>query len=309
MTSADGTELSAASGDRRWTRSDVENIMDAAGKNTHVPDDRNTSIDNHPWIVSVALDSVNHGRTTTMHETIVRAVERSIETMREHLDEKLTVDDLARSAMFSRFHFSRVFQRATGVSPRRFLSAMRLEEAKRLLLSTSIMVVDIGHQVGYDSVGTFSSRFRSSVGVSPIAYRQLRGVLPSIPSDDRPVPASETSTVRGRIHGPALGTIFVGLFPGRIPEGPPVSYAVLPEPGPFVLSNVPSGTWYLTAHAVPDAVTGEVRHVGCHGPITTRSDTAARLADVQLRQVTIMDPPVLLALPDLRPAAALEVAV
>jgi len=53
-----------------------------------------------------------------MHETIVRAVERSIETMREHLDEKLTVDDLARSAMFSRFHFSRVFQRATGVSPR-----------------------------------------------------------------------------------------------------------------------------------------------------------------------------------------------
>lgn len=101
-----------------------------------------------------------------MHETIVRAVERSIETMREHLDEKLTVDDLARSAMFSRFHFSRVFQRATGVSPRRFLSAMRLEEAKRLLLATSIMVVDIGHQVGYDSVGTFSSRFRSSVGVS-----------------------------------------------------------------------------------------------------------------------------------------------
>jgi AraC family transcriptional regulator len=247
-----------------------------------------------------------------MHETIVRAVERSIETMREHLDEKLTVDDLARSAMFSRFHFSRVFQRATGVSPRRFLSAMRLEEAKRLLLSTSIMVVDIGHQVGYDSVGTFSSRFRSSVGVSPIAYRQLRGVLPSIPSDDRPVPESETSTVRGRVHSPAtglLGTVFVGLFPGRIPEGPPVSYAVLPEPGPFVLSNVPSGTWYLTAHAVPDAVTGEVRHIGCHGPITTRSDTAARLADVQLRAVTIMDPPVLLALPDLRPQTELDVAV
>jgi AraC-like DNA-binding protein len=247
-----------------------------------------------------------------MHETIVRAVERSIETMREHLDEKLTVDDLARSAMFSRFHFSRVFQRATGVSPRRFLSAMRLEEAKRLLLSTSIMVVDIGHQVGYDSVGTFSSRFRSSVGVSPIAYRQLRGVLPSIPSDDTQVPASETSTVRGRVHAPAtgeLGTVFVGLFPGRIPEGPPVSYAVLPEPGPYVLSNVPSGTWYLTAHAVPDA-----RHIGCHGPITTRSDTAARLADIQLRPVTIMDPPVLLALPDLRqpdlrPQTELDVAV
>lgn len=240
-----------------------------------------------------------------MHETIVRAVERSIETMRDHLDEKLTVDDLARSAMFSRFHFSRIFQRTTGVSPRRFLSAMRLAEAKRLLLSTSIMVVDIGHQVGYDSVGTFSSRFRSSVGVSPLAYRQLRGVLPAIPCDERSVSESDATTVRGRVHGPiteSLGTVFVGLFPGRIPEGPPVSHAVLPGPGPFVLSGVPAGTWYLAAHAVPADVTGSARHVGCQGPITTRSDMAARLADLRLRPATILDPPVLLALPDLRPS-------
>ncbi|HEX4706004.1 MAG TPA: AraC family transcriptional regulator, partial [Pseudonocardiaceae bacterium] len=181
-----------------------------------------------------------------MHETIVRAVERSIETMRDHLDEKLTVDDLARSAMFSRFHFSRIFQRATGVSPRRFLSAMRLEEAKRLLLTTSIMVVDIGHQVGYDSVGTFSSRFRSSVGVSPTAYRQLGGVLPEVPSDVPPVPETESTTVRGRVHGPAtgrLGTVFVGLFPSRIPEGSLIRYAVLQGSGPYMLANVPAGTW------------------------------------------------------------------
>jgi AraC family transcriptional regulator len=244
-----------------------------------------------------------------MHETIVRAVERSIETMREHLDEKLTVDDLARSAMFSRFHFSRIFQRATGVSPRRFLSAMRLEEAKRLLLTTSIMVVDIGHQVGYDSVGTFSSRFRNSVGVSPVAYRQLRGVLPTIPSDDRPITDDESTTVRGRVYGPGqLGTVFVGLFPSRIPEGSPVRYAVLPEPGPYVLPKVPAGTWYLAAHAIPTGVRDEVRYVGCHGPITTRSDTAARLADLRLRPTTILDPPVLLAMPDLRPTA-LSVAV
>jgi AraC-like DNA-binding protein len=252
-----------------------------------------------------------------MHETIVRAVERSITTMRDRLDEKLTVDDLARSAMFSRFHFSRIFQRTTGVSPRRFLSAMRLEEAKRLLLSTSIMVVDIGHQVGYDSVGTFSSRFRSSVGVSPIAYRQLRGVLPRIPGDDRVPAESETTVIRGRVHGPAneaLGTVFVGLFPSRIPEGPPVSHAVLPGPGPFVLSGVPAGSWYLTAHAVPADVTDEVRHIGCRGPITTLSDMTARLADVHLRPATILDPPVLLALPDLHPndphpSVELEVAV
>src|ERR1043165_8139811 len=101
-----------------------------------------------------------------MDEHIVRARRRATATMRSNLGDSLAIDDLARSAMFSKFHFSRVFQRVTGVSPGRFLSAMRLEEAKRLLVSTSFTVADISHRVGYNSVGTFSSRFRSSVGVS-----------------------------------------------------------------------------------------------------------------------------------------------
>jgi AraC family transcriptional regulator len=64
-----------------------------------------------------------------MDAVVLRAVERAVETMRDNLGERLTIDDLARSAMFSKFHFSRVFQRVTGVSPGRFLSAMRLDVA------------------------------------------------------------------------------------------------------------------------------------------------------------------------------------
>ncbi|MFC7615902.1 helix-turn-helix transcriptional regulator [Actinokineospora soli] len=52
-----------------------------------------------------------------MDETVVRAVERAITTMRGSLSDKVTIDDLARSAMFSKFHFSRVFRKITGVSP------------------------------------------------------------------------------------------------------------------------------------------------------------------------------------------------
>src|SRR5919198_4395024 len=118
-----------------------------------------------------------------MDEIVKRAVERAIETMQENLGERLTIDDMARSALFSKFHFSRVFQRVTGVSPGRFLSAMRLEEAKRLLVSTSYTVSDISHRVGYKSVGTFSTRFRSSVGVSPSTYRQLGGTTLEIAVD------------------------------------------------------------------------------------------------------------------------------
>jgi AraC-like DNA-binding protein len=245
-----------------------------------------------------------------MDETILRAVERAIHTMKNNLGDRLTIDDLARSAMFSKFHFSRVFQRVTGVSPGRFLSAMRLAEAKRLLLATSITVADIGHQVGYNSVGTFSSRFRSSVGVPPITYRRLGGVVSNVPVDEQPVPSARTATVRGTVYASPMaqtGAVFIGLFPGRVPEGAPVRYTVLYGPGSYLLPNVPAGTWYLTAHAMGTTPHDEIRYIGFQEqPITTRYDTAARPIDLHLRPARPVDPPLLLALPDLnREAAAL----
>ncbi|HCU52697.1 MAG TPA: AraC family transcriptional regulator [Micromonosporaceae bacterium] len=242
-----------------------------------------------------------------MDDIVKQAVERAIETMRGNLGERLTIDDIARSAMFSKFHFSRVFQRATGVSPGRFLSAMRLEEAKRLLVSTSFTVADISHRVGYNSVGTFSSRFRSSVGVSPTTYRQYRGTMTRIPLDERPFPRAR-STVRGHVLAPPegeLGLVFVGLFPSRILQAPPVRCAVLERPGPFALPDVPLGTWHLMAHSVAPGTEDTIdaaTYVGCNGPLTIHPDVVAKLADVQLRPMQSLDPPVLMALLDLRSA-------
>jgi AraC-like DNA-binding protein len=250
-----------------------------------------------------------------MDDIILKAVERANETMETNLGDKLTIDDLARSAMFSKFHFSRVFQTVTGVSPGRFLSAMRLAEAKHLLLTTSITVADIGHQVGYNSVGTFSSRFRSSVGVSPITYRQLRGIATRIPVNQRHAVDDAPTTLRGHVAGPRggapgeLGDVFVGLFPSRVPECAPVRYTVLHGPGPYQLQNVPAGTWYLTAHTMLFAEHDvDVPLVGCYGPFSTQADVTARLADVQLRPTARTDPPLLLALPDLRPRVELGLA-
>ncbi|HEX3588098.1 MAG TPA: AraC family transcriptional regulator [Pseudonocardiaceae bacterium] len=240
----------------------------------------------------------------------MKAVERAIDLMHTNLGDHITIDDLARAAMFSKFHFSRLFQRVTGVSPARFLSAMRIDEAKRLLLTTPRTVADIGHHVGYNSVGTFSSRFRSSVGVSPITYRQLDGVVSRIP-DRRGLADGRYTDVRGRIHGRLPGPhsgVFVGAFPSRVPEGAPARYAILAEPGPFHLPEVPIGTWYLIAHVVTSTPDFELRLVGCHGPFTVHAGTTAHLVDLQLRQSRRIDPPVLLALPDLRTDVRFELA-
>lgn len=244
-----------------------------------------------------------------MDEMVVRAVERAIETMRQGLSEKITVDDLARSALFSKFHFSRIFQQVTGVSPGRFLSTIRLEEAKRLLLSTSWTVADISYQVGYNSVGTFSSRFHSSVGVSPITYRQLGGAPIKPPTADRHLALTPVSSVRGHISAPLtgrLGPIFVGLFPRRILRGSPIRYVMLDRSGPYMLPNAPPGTWHLMAHSVPadtEEGTDQIPLIGSYGPITVRPGITARLAEVHLRPMRTIDPPVLLALFGVRPTA------
>ncbi|MEA5366978.1 helix-turn-helix transcriptional regulator [Amycolatopsis sp., V23-08] len=243
-----------------------------------------------------------------MDEIVRQAVARAIVTMRDRLGERLTIDDLARAAMFSKFHFTRVFLRTTGLSPGRFLSAMRLAEAKRLLTTTTISVADISHQVGYNSVGTFSARFSGSVGVSPSGYRQLRGASPRIA--ERPDHRLPGATVRGQLHAmpPAeVGPVFVGLFPARIAEGLPARHTLVPGPGPYTLADVPPGSWYLITHAYgasPLDQYGQRPFTGLTGPVTIQVGVTARLADVRLRPRRGFDPPVLLALPDLRKAVA-----
>jgi AraC-like DNA-binding protein len=242
-----------------------------------------------------------------MEELIERAVERVIAYMYDNLGEQITIDDMARRAMFSKFYFTRFFQRVTGLSPGRFLSAIRLQHAKELLLSTGLTVTEVSYRVGYNSIGTFSSRFRESVGLSPTAYRQQRGLVDGVPGV---VGAGEVdsraATIRGQVwppRGAHVGPMFVGLFPSRLPHGTPARCALLPEPGMFLLDNVPPGSWYLVADAHPPQHVDPVQrdtHVAVHGPITTVLDTDIRVPDLWLRPNSVFDPPVLLAWFDLR---------
>jgi AraC family transcriptional regulator len=122
--------------------------------------------------------------------------------------------------------------------------------------------------------------------------------------------------VRGQLRvapSAEVGPVFVGLFAARIAEGAPARFAVLPGPGPYALADVPLGSWYVLTHAYG---CGEVDnhtlrpYTGLAGPVTVHRGVTASLADVRLRPRHGFDPPVLLALPDLRqPAVARPMAV
>ena len=85
--------------------------------------------------------------------------------------EPLGVDDLAGAAGLSRAHFSREFRRAFGESPHAYLLTRRLERAAALLRTTDRTVADICFSVGLRSVGSFTTSFTRSYGMSPTAYR------------------------------------------------------------------------------------------------------------------------------------------
>src|SRR5271163_2069505 len=83
----------------------------------------------------------------------------------------LDVNDLAHAAGLSRAHFSREFRRAFGESPHSYLLTRRLERAAALLRATDRSVVDICLSVGLQSVGSFTTTFTRTYGVSPTVYR------------------------------------------------------------------------------------------------------------------------------------------
>jgi AraC-like DNA-binding protein len=86
--------------------------------------------------------------------------------------EPLGVEDLAGAAGLSRAHFSREFRRTFGESPHAYLLTRRLERAAALLRGTDHSVAEICFSVGLQSLGSFTTSFTRTYGMSPTAYRQ-----------------------------------------------------------------------------------------------------------------------------------------
>jgi len=86
--------------------------------------------------------------------------------------EAVGVEEMAHAAGLSRAHFSREFRRAFGEPPHAYLLTRRLERAAALLRITDNSVAEICFSIGLQSVGSFTSSFTRTYGMSPTAYRE-----------------------------------------------------------------------------------------------------------------------------------------
>lgn len=263
--------------------------------------------------------SISASKQISSKETIStrkKAVTRVIETVNDKLDEPLTMSEMAEIAYMSPFHFNRIFHQVTGLPPKQFLYAMRLESAKRLLLTTDKSVTEICFEVGYNSLGTFTTRFTELVGLSPRELRYLADDIQQFDWDklyntnwENVVQSDEQALLQGEIKTPVgfEGLIFLGLFEKMIPQSQPVTGTLLTKGGNYKL-NVSDGTYNILVAAMPrsenpiDYLLLDISKllVGVNEmPLEIDNGKVSGETTLTIRSLQITDPPILVALPSL----------
>ncbi|HKU14673.1 MAG TPA: helix-turn-helix transcriptional regulator [Steroidobacteraceae bacterium] len=91
------------------------------------------------------------------------------------------IEQAAREAALSPYHFIRLFKATFGATPHQVSIDARLERAKELLLAADLSVTEICLEVGFASLGSFSTLFARRVGASPAAYRRRVRAMIQVP--------------------------------------------------------------------------------------------------------------------------------
>lgn len=95
---------------------------------------------------------------------------------RDHMDRHFTsgvdLDEAARIAGLSKFHFHRLFTSTYGITPAAHLSQRRIERAQDLLRTSNLTVTEVCMAVGFSSLGSFSTRFREITGETPGGFQR-----------------------------------------------------------------------------------------------------------------------------------------
>lgn len=162
--------------------------------------------------------------------------------IQRHLDDPLTLDDLARVACFSPYHFHRVFRGMVGESVGEYVRRLRLERAALQLMYTARPVTELAFDAQYETLESFSRAFRRLFEVSPSEYRRQRQ-----PSDTvQAVPEfTEYSLVLRQPGGVPMDV--------RIESFPPLRVAFVRHIGPYAECGAAWGR--LCAHPAVQAAT------------------------------------------------------
>jgi AraC-like DNA-binding protein len=147
-----------------------------------------TPIDAHAWaefFAGLHAAAARRDGKPVRDEAFAR-LQRARRFIEGAYDEVIDLERIAAEADFSRYHFLRRFKDAFGETPHAYLTRRRIERAKQLLARTDLPVTQICFEVGFSSLGSFSTLFSRHVGRSPDRFRRRYVAVPTLP---RPIPS------------------------------------------------------------------------------------------------------------------------
>jgi AraC-like DNA-binding protein len=98
-------------------------------------------------------------------------ISRAKEYIGAHQAEDITLSEVARAVNTSSFYFCKMFKKVTGLNFTDYVSRIRIEKAKNLLLNRNLRISEIAYEVGFQSLTHFNRVFKRILGVSPTQYR------------------------------------------------------------------------------------------------------------------------------------------
>lgn len=241
-------------------------------------------------------------------------IDEVIAYIHQHIHEPLSLPQMAAHVAYSPYHFTRIFKNRIGLSPHYYVSSLRLQKAKDLLLRTHLSVRDIGLEIGQQSLGTFTTRFTERVGVTPSQFRNstlqadshFRSLQKLNDWRTPPPAANEHARIEGTVQAeiPFQGVILIGLFAKPIPEGLPLHGTLLSSLGDFCFNGVKPGTYYLMATSVfwgmqaKDILLPQTTlRTRSKEPLIVESCSSVPHQQVTLHAPRLDDPPILISLP------------
>ena len=107
-----------------------------------------------------------------VHDDTFRRLCRARDLLAAEYRSQVLLDTAAREACLSPFHFHRLFRSTFGETPHGFLTRRRMDRARHLLASGEMTVTEVCMEIGYSSLGSFSTKFQSLVGRTPTEYQR-----------------------------------------------------------------------------------------------------------------------------------------
>lgn len=130
------------------------------------------------YTMQIFIDLVRSARSVAVPEVAVGEIRRRrlVSEAKKYIEENSTAPlalfEIAQHFFMSPYHFSRIFKESAGVSPIAYLTRVRMERAKRLLLDPEIAVKAVAAQIGYNDPHYFTKAFTKEEGVTPTVFRR-----------------------------------------------------------------------------------------------------------------------------------------